>query len=63
MRWGLRPSIVIDAMLKRIIVSVVTINRPHVIDLIEDAAKKRTGGNNTEAVAQAMRGLLAKTAD
>jgi hypothetical protein len=50
-------------MLKRIIVSVVTINRPHVIDLIEDAAKKRTGGNNTEAVAQAMRGLLAKTAD
>ncbi len=42
-------------------VSVVTINRPDVIDLIEDAAKKLIGGNKTEAVAMAMRELLAKT--
>jgi hypothetical protein len=48
-------------MTERIMVSVVTINRPDVINLIEDAAKKLTGGNKTEAVALAMRGLLAKT--
>jgi hypothetical protein len=37
---------------------VVTINRPDVIALIEEAAKKLTGGNKTEAVAVAMRRLL-----
>lgn len=37
---------------------VVTINRPEVVALIEDAAKKLTGGNKTEAVAMAMRSLL-----
>lgn len=42
-------------------VGVVTISRPDVIDLIEDAAKKLTGGNTTEAVALAMRTLLAGT--
>jgi len=38
--------------------SVVTINRPDVIALIEEAAQKLTGGNKTEAVALAMRRLL-----
>jgi len=41
--------------------SVITINRPEVVALIEQAAKRLTGGNKTEAVALAMRGLLAKT--
>jgi hypothetical protein len=40
--------------------SVITINRPEVVALIEQAAKQLTGGNKTEAVAMAMRGLLAK---
>ncbi len=39
-------------------VSVVTINRPDVVSLIEKAAKKLTGGNKTEAVALGMRRLL-----
>ena len=38
--------------------TVVTINRPDVVALIEEAAKKMTGGNKTEAVALAMRRLL-----
>ena len=38
--------------------NVVTINRPDVIALIEEAAKKLTGGNKTEAVALAVRRLL-----
>ncbi len=38
--------------------SVITINRPDVVALIEEAAAKLTGGNKTEAVAQAMRSLL-----
>jgi hypothetical protein len=38
--------------------NVVTINRPDVIGLIEDAARQLTGGNKTEAVALAMRSLL-----
>jgi hypothetical protein len=38
--------------------NVVTINRPDVISLIEDAAAKLTRGNKTEAVALAMRRLL-----
>jgi hypothetical protein len=38
--------------------NVVTINRPDVIALIEEAAKKLTGGNKTEAVALAVRCLL-----
>jgi hypothetical protein len=37
---------------------VVTINRPDVIALIEEAAKKLTRGNKTEVVALAMRRLL-----
>ena len=40
-------------------VTVVTINRPDVVALIEKAAKSMTGGNKTEAVALAMRRLLA----
>jgi hypothetical protein len=39
-------------------VSVVTINRPDVVSLIERAAEKLTGGNKTEAVAMAMQRLL-----
>lgn len=38
--------------------NVVTISRPDVIALIEEAAKELTGGNKTEAVALAMRRLL-----
>ncbi|TXL71375.1 hypothetical protein FHP25_30250 [Vineibacter terrae] len=42
--------------------NVVTINRPEVVALIEDAARKLTGGNKTEAVALAMRQLLEQNA-
>jgi hypothetical protein len=42
--------------------SVVTINRPDVIALIEVAAKSMTAGNKTEAVALAMRRLLEQNA-
>jgi hypothetical protein len=38
--------------------NVVTITRPDVIALIEEAAKKLTRGNKTEAVALAIRRLL-----
>lgn len=38
--------------------NVVTINRPDVVALIEEAAVKLTGGNKTEAVALAVRRLL-----
>ena len=38
--------------------NVVTINRPDVVGLIEEAAAKLTDGNKTEAVALAMRRLL-----
>jgi hypothetical protein len=37
---------------------VITINRPDVIALIDEAAAKLTSGNKTEAVALAMRRLL-----
>jgi len=42
--------------------SVITLNRPDVVALVEEAAAQLTGGNKTEAVALAMRGLLDKTA-
>jgi hypothetical protein len=42
--------------------SVVTINRPDVVALIEKAAAEFTGGNKTEVVATAVRRLLAETA-
>lgn len=38
--------------------NVVTINRPDVIALIEEAARKMTAGNKTEAIALGMRRLL-----
>ena len=38
--------------------SVVTINRPDVVALIEAAAGRLTGGNKTEAIAMALRSLL-----
>lgn len=38
--------------------NVITINRPDVVALIEQAAKKLTGGNKTEAVALAVQRLL-----
>jgi hypothetical protein len=38
--------------------TVITINRPEVVALIEEAARKMTGGNKTEAVALAVRRLL-----
>jgi hypothetical protein len=40
------------------VATVITINRPEVVALIEEAARKMTGGNKTEAVALAMRHLL-----
>lgn len=42
--------------------NVVTINRPDVVGMIEEAAGKLTGGNKTEAVALAMRRLLEQNA-
>jgi len=42
--------------------SVVTINRPDVVALIEEAARKLTRGNKTEAVALAVRRLLDENA-
>jgi hypothetical protein len=42
--------------------NVVTIVRPEVVALIERAATKLTGGNKTEAVALAVRRLLAEEA-
>ena len=42
--------------------TVVTINRPDVVALIEEAAERLTNGNKTEAVALAMRRLLEQDA-
>ena len=42
--------------------NVVTINRPEVVALIEEAASKLTRGNKTEAVALAVRRLLEENA-
>ena len=38
--------------------NVVTINRPDVVALIEEAANKLTRGNKTEAIALGLRRLL-----
>jgi hypothetical protein len=42
--------------------TVVTIDRPDVVALIEQAAERLTGGNKTEAVSLAMRQLLERHA-
>jgi hypothetical protein len=42
--------------------NVVTINRPDVVALIEQAANRLTHGNKTEAVSLAMRRLLEQDA-
>ncbi len=42
--------------------NVVTINRPDVVALIEEAARRLTAGNKTEAVAMAVRCLLEQNA-
>ena len=42
--------------------NVVTINRPEVVALIEEAANKLTRGNKTEAVALAVRRMLEENA-
>ncbi len=42
--------------------NVIIIKRPDVIILIEEVAKKLTGGNTTEAVALGMRRLLEQEA-
>jgi hypothetical protein len=42
--------------------SVVTINRPDVVALVEKAANKLTHGNKTEAIALALRRLLEQDA-
>ncbi len=38
--------------------TVITINRPDVVALIEEAARRLTGGNKTQAVGLAVRRLL-----
>jgi len=38
--------------------NVVTVNRPDVVALIEQAARKLTRGNKTEAIALALKRLL-----
>jgi hypothetical protein len=38
--------------------NVVTINRPDVVALVEEAAKRLTNGNKTEAISLAVRRLL-----
>jgi hypothetical protein len=40
----------------------ITTNRPDVVALIQEAARKLTGGNTTEAVALGMRCLLRQEA-
>jgi hypothetical protein len=42
--------------------TVITISRPDVVALIEQAAERLTGGNKTEAVSLAMRQLLERHA-
>jgi hypothetical protein len=42
--------------------TVITINRPEVVALIEEAAERHTHGNKTEAVALAVRRLLEQNA-
>lgn len=42
--------------------SVITINRPDVVALVEQVAAKLTNGNKTEAVALAVRRLLEQDA-
>ncbi len=42
--------------------NVITINRPDVVALIDEAATKLTGGNKTEAVALALHRLLEQNA-
>jgi hypothetical protein len=42
--------------------NVVTITRPEVVSLIEEAAQRLTGGNKTEAIALAVRRLLDQNA-
>jgi hypothetical protein len=49
-------------MMEAQLATVVTINRPDVVALIQSAADRLTAGNKTEAVALAMRSLLERTA-
>jgi hypothetical protein len=49
-------------MIEVAMANVVTINRPDIVALIEEAAERLTNGNKTEAVALAMRRLLEQDA-
>jgi len=49
-------------MIEMPMANVITINRPEVVALIEEAARKLTRGNKTEAVALAVRRLLDENA-
>ena len=49
-------------MIRRPLTNVITINRPGVVALIEEAARKLTRGDKTEAVALAVRRLLDENA-
>ena len=53
---------IINGTINDAMASVVTINRPDVVALIEEAANALTGGNKTEAVALAVRHLLDRNA-
>lgn len=58
---GATPTAIIMALMIEVTMpTVVTINRPDVVSLIEQAANKLTGGNKTEAVAKAVRALLSR---
>ncbi len=49
-------------MIEMLMANAITINRPEVVALIEEAARKLTHGNKTEAVALAVRRLLDENA-
>ncbi|HEY0423235.1 MAG TPA: hypothetical protein VGC82_07925, partial [Rhodopila sp.] len=57
-----KGTIIIPIMIEVPMPSVVTINRPDVVALIQSAADRLTGGNKTEAVAMAVRSLLERNA-
>ncbi len=54
--------IITYVMIEMLMANVITINRPEVVALIEEAARKLTHGNKTEAVALAVRRLLDENA-
>ena len=62
LRYEWNHYICTDIMIEGAMANVVTINRPDIVALIEEAATRLTNGNKTEAVALAMRRLLEQDA-